>query len=871
MFNKLHGKVHNLTEKVQNQLHIRDGHEQAKAPPPVPHGTKPRPESSGPSVPPPRSNVSDNDVFAILRRRWLHQVLGDFSTLDFSDEVIKSKVQEISRNGKSLLDLYVKGPMTDRVFRNAGPLCATSMQLKNTYFRLLGMALAWATPGSDFYHNKDYLDKIIVGLDFTYDTVYHWDNPDIQRCLKSRENWWALQIGAPLNLADVCVVIYDHLDTDRRRKWGDTIVRVVGNTLIPSLKGGNRAWVSRILISTGIFMDDGEVIRKGIGTMSAEGGNAEIKKSSLFGYIQPGDGEGMYEDGSVISHHVYPYAGGYGLNMIKMIAGLLNLLNSEETPDPTYRVNDPKRDLVYESLERNFLPVVWHGIIFEHVRGRGVCLRDGPGWDAGHQLIHAAAQLSKGTNDPAMESKIASMVHLWYYSNPRDTLRVASTMSQIPILQSILNNKNVPKLSHPRGAFATPIQEHYVYHSTKDANWCFTISLSSTRIGRAECLNNQNLKSWYQGDGMTYLYTDTHKTHYGDDYWPTMDPLHVPGTTTHRIEPPVLEYRSMGYNDWSGGACWSGGGDGWGTGMAFKSNGKGARVAVVSLDHLAVDKKSVAKKSWFIFEDTVIALGAGCSGNSNPPTNLHTTIEQRNMDRPGGLLVVDDIEHREPAGWKAEMLNARWAWLENTAGYIFLDVTDPNLKEGGETPQLNKIFSRTQRCGKWKDVDGDGKPDEVCREYVDIILDHGVNPQNSAYAYAILPLASLERTREIASNPTWRILRNSVGLQAIETRYEGGKVTMITFWQPGECNGIKVDQPCQLIWGRWGNRWCLTVSDPSWKTSTVVVHIGVIGGLKTGRKSWAVEVQGNSVTFGRLGSGQAKSVFFDGEPGHDEL
>ncbi|KAF3919202.1 Chondroitinase-AC [Arthrobotrys entomopaga] len=871
MFDKLHGKVHDLTGKVHDKLHIKDGHQQTQTPPPVPQDTKPKPENSFPGVPS-RPNASENEVFAILRRRWLYQVLGDFNSLDFSDEVVKTKLAEISKNGKGLLDLYVKTPMTDRVFRNAGPLSATTVHVKNTYFRLLGMALAWATPGTDYYQNQEYLDKIIVGLDFNYKSVYHWDNPDIKKCLKSRENWWNLQIGAPMNLADICVILYDHLDIDRRRKWGETIVRIVGNTLIPSLKGGNRAWVSRVLIITGIFMDDGEVIRKGIGTMSAEGGNAEVKKGSLFGYIQPGEGEGMYEDGSVIAHHVYAYAGGYGLNMIKMIGGLLNLLNSDETPDPTYRVNDPKIDLIYESLERNFSPVVWHGIMFEHVRGRGVCLRSGPGWDAGHQLIHAAALLSNGTKDQATQSKIASMVRLWYYSNPKDALRVASTMPQIPILQSILNNQSVPQIPHPRGAFATPIQEHFVYYSTdKDASWCFTLSLSSTRVGRAECLNNQNIRSWYQGDGMTYLYTNTHKTHYGDDYWPTMDPLHVPGTTTHRIEPQMLEYRSMGYNDWSGGACWSGGGEGWGTGATFKSNGKGARVAAVSMDHLGVDKKSAGRKTWFMFEDTVIALGAGCSGSSNPPSNLHTTIEQRNMDQPGRLLVVDDIEHREPAGWMDQNPNAHWAWLENTAGYIFLDTSNPDLRASSQTPQLNKIFSRTQKCGKWKDIDGDGKLDDVCREYVDIILDHGVNPENSAYAYAMLPLASLETTREMARNQTWRIFENSVRLQALEVPFEGGNVIMATFWQPGEMNGIRVDKPCQLIWGRWGNRWCLTVSDPSWKTNTVVVHIGAIGSLKPGRKSWAVEVKGDAVTFGRLGSGQAKSVFFDGEPGHDEL
>ena len=59
-------------------------------------------------------------------------------------------------------------------------------------------------------------------------------------------------------------------------------------------------------------------------------GDEEMKKCSIFGYIQPGEGEGMYEDGSVISHWVYPYAGGYGQAMVAMAACLLNLLNCQE-------------------------------------------------------------------------------------------------------------------------------------------------------------------------------------------------------------------------------------------------------------------------------------------------------------------------------------------------------------------------------------------------------------------------------------------------------------------------------------------------------------------------------------------------------------
>ncbi|EPS41437.1 hypothetical protein H072_4666 [Dactylellina haptotyla CBS 200.50] len=886
MFNKisgLHNKVQSLTDQVQNRLQERrniqdsqkqgQGYHEPSRPPPIPHESKPEPKQPEQSVPPVPSHPGpSNEALNVIRRRWRNQLLGDFEALKHPEPAVKAKIDELSTNAGKLLELYVDGEKTDRVFKNAGPLCATNMQIKSTYFRLLTIAAAWATPGTKYYQDQEVVNKIIAGIDFACAHTYYSSNPQLQQCLKSRQNWWALQIGAPLNLADLCVLIFDHLDLDRRKRWGQNIIDIVGNTTGASWKGGNRAWISRVLIITGLFMDDGEVIRKGIAALSVYGGTPEAKKSSVFGYVKPGEGEGLYEDGSLLSHDVYPYAGGYGLVMLTSVALLLNLLNSPETPDDTYRINDPRVSLIYDAVERNFMPVVWHGIIFEHVRGREVARRDGPGWCNGHQLIHAASLLSQGSNDPRIISRMESYVCLWHDSNPADTLEKA-TIAQIPILRSIVNKRNSILARHPHGAFSTPIQEHFVYHSPDGtAQWCFTLSLSSTRIGRAETLNNENLKSWYQGDGMTYLYTVNHKTHYGDDYWPTMDPLHVPGTTNHQIEPPEFKYKSMGYNPWSGGACWSGGGQGWRDGVAYKSDGYGARAAAVSLDHLAVDRKSAAKKSWFMLENVIIAMGAGCAGSSDPASNLHTTVESRNLDQPGRVIVVNDIEYSDPPGWKKETPRVHWAWLEGTAGYIFLDSTDPDLRASGEAPQVNKIFERVKKCGAWKDITGDGKPDEICREYVNIVLDHGVNPQNSAYAYVILPLASIETTKYLAGNPTWRVFRNTVDAQAVEVRFDGGEVMMATFWKAGEVNGITVEQGCQLLWGRNGNKWCLTVSDPSWQTQRVVVHLDVVRlrGLQPREKSQGVEVHQDTVVFDGLSSGAAKSVFFEGF-GHDEL
>ncbi|KAK6514656.1 hypothetical protein TWF281_004854 [Arthrobotrys megalospora] len=845
--NKFKDKVHGLAEDVHDKLHTRDEHR-----PPPTHQQQTYPGQPPPIPPKPVTP----EAYAILRRRWMDLVVGDFNKIDTSNKVIHDHIARQSWGMNRLLETY--NPTETQVFNNCGPFCATTVHFKNTCGRLLSLAIAWATPGTAQYQNDDVLQKLIHGIDVVYEKFFVKMADDIKRCIQTRENWWNIQIGAPQNLADLGVILYDHLGEERRKRLGAKTVELAGNPFTPSLKGGNRSWVSRILVVTGIFTDNAETIRMGIRCMSADGGSENVRKNTLFGYIQPGDGEGLYKDGSLISHDVYPYAGGYGLIMLGSVARLFSLLNSPESPD-AFKIRDPNTSIIYDSVERNFLPVVWQGIIFEHVRGRGIARREGPGWDNGHVLIHAVALLSQGST-PEMATHLSSYVRLWVESNPGDIFPKAE-VPQIPIIQSILSNTSLPAAPIPRGCFSCPMQEHFAYHSPDDS-WCFTISTSSTRIGRAEALNKENLKAWYQGDGMTYLYTTTQKTHYADDYWPTMDPLHAPGVTNHQTEPPSpAAYKCVGFKDWSGGACWAGGGAG--NGVAYKSNGIGARFAAVSMDHLSFDKASAAKKSWFLFENGIIALGAGCTGTPSPPSLLHTTIESRNLDKPGRPLIINGEEYTQPPGWIKKSQWVHWAWLENTGGYIFLDAKDRNPRE--------KIFTRTSNCGAWRDINDSAKPDECCKEYVNIIINHGVNPRDSAYAYAILPLATREGTEEVQANPPWKVLANTVGIQAVEYSFERGVITLATFWAPGEINGVRVEQACQLVWGYWGDEWCLTISDPSHKTAAVAVNLEVVGmkGLKVDRMDGGVEVDGGRVVFKGLKDGATKSVFFKG--GHDEL
>jgi hyaluronate lyase len=91
---------------------------------------------------------------------------------------------------------------------------------------------------------------------------------------------------------------------------------------------------------------------------------------------------------------------------------------------------------------------------------------------------------------------------------------------------TLSNWANAPQLSP--GQFHFPAMDRVV---AIRSNFTFAISMSSSRIANYESINNGNLHGWFTGDGMTYLYLGNLETQFSGDFWPTVDPYHLPGTT----------------------------------------------------------------------------------------------------------------------------------------------------------------------------------------------------------------------------------------------------------------------------------------------------------------------------------------------------
>jgi len=106
-------------------------------------------------------------------------------------------------------------------------------------------------------------------------------------------------------------------------------------------------------------MQDDEKVRTGRNALFDLNGGG---RKSVFGHVTSDDG--FYQDGSYISHHVYPYTGGYGLTHILAISHLTSALH-----DTSYALTGSDLSVIYNSIRKTFTPFVFRGMMMGNVRG----------------------------------------------------------------------------------------------------------------------------------------------------------------------------------------------------------------------------------------------------------------------------------------------------------------------------------------------------------------------------------------------------------------------------------------------------------------------------------------------------------------------
>ncbi|CAI6087041.1 polysaccharide lyase family 8 super-sandwich domain-containing protein [Cohnella sp. JJ-181] len=689
------------------------------------------------------------DEFDTLRERWKGALTGG-TTYSLTDANIAARVNAITAEAQALWDSMYKSP-TRTTLWNGYNFGATPSVITSAYNNLLAMALAYSTRGSSLEGNTALRDDIIGGLDWMHANQYYAGVVQYQ-------NWWQWQIGTPLALNDITVLMYDDLTATQISNYMDAVDYCQPSV---AMTGANRAWEAIIVGLRGVIVKD-----------SAKIANATNGLSNIFDYVTKGDG--FYADGSFVQHSYFAYTGGYGVSLIESVSSLMYLVAGS-----SYDVTDPDKQNVYKWIYDAYEPLIYKGAMMDMVRGREI-VKD---WEEdSHRALRSIILLSE-IAPSADAAAFKSMIKYWMQSDTVNSILTYPSVRIIALATGILNNASVTPRSEP---------VQYRQYAGMDRalqlrpGYGFGISMHSSRIGNYESINSENKKGWHTGDGMTYLY-DNDLNQFRDNFWPTVDSYRLPGTTVLQNS-TVAGGRSD--KDWAGGTDMSG------------------LYGITGMELHPVGQSLTAKKSWFMFDDEIVALGSGISSTDNAA--VETIVDNRKLNGSGNnALTVNGTAKSSSLGWTENMTGVNYIHLAGSAagsdvGYYF--------------PQAAAVTGlREARTGNWKQIDGNTTTSTTpyTRNYLSLGINHGVNPAGASYSYVLLPNKTNAQVGAYAGNPNITILENSADAHAVKEN--GLHIVGVNFWNngPKTVDLITSDRKASVMTKEGASDIEVSVSDPT--------------------------------------------------------
>ncbi|MFC4137647.1 MULTISPECIES: polysaccharide lyase 8 family protein [unclassified Microbacterium] len=739
-----------------------------------------------------------------LRLRWVETLTGR-SIIAANPAAFVSVIARQDRAADALLAKV--SPTATRFFSDqdwaiGATDIAKSNAMRMNYVGILSLATSWATPGSKHEGSATVRDAALRGLAHMHEKIYNtgttwWGN------------WWSWNIGAPQPLANTMAILHEHLSADEIDAYCGAIDHFLPER-DPRLQqhptgpkpsdGANRVDICQGIIVRSIVQPDADLLHSAVTALS-----------DTWQYVT--EGNGFFRDGSFVQHSTIGYTGTYGLVLLGGLAKLFALLAGT-----SFDVTDPTRSNITGVVERSFAPLMYRGQMMDAVRGRAVSRFAERSVTDGNDLIEHTLRLAQSA-DPITAARWRGLCRQWIEGNTAANITATTSIVRLSLVTELLGSDVAP-VADPTGPRFFPAMDRLV-HRSADGSWALCVAMCSNRIAWHEGTEAENFTSVKTSQGMTYLYLRDDDDHFDDEFWPTSDLAAPPGTTVDLTPLPRNPEGEWGEqtpaNEWTGG-------------VTFEDTALAAM-------HLVAPGGTglVARKAWFTLPDGIVALGTGISTDSSG--EVRTVVEHRNLGKAARTLVVDGAEIAS----ETAVTNPRWAHLDGTGGYVFLD--DARLVAGVGT-----------REGSWRGINtGAAAGTEVVqrRSYGTLHISHGTGSAASGgYAYLVLPGADAAATQEAAAAPKAEVIRNDEVAQAIR---HSSFVTAAAFWRAGSAGDLTADRAACVIARKTPGMARISVSDPTQSASTLVVDVAGtavsrVKGADAGRVSLARHGDGVRLT-----------------------
>ncbi|MBQ8689317.1 MAG: hypothetical protein IJ515_03025 [Clostridia bacterium] len=723
-----------------------------------------------------------HEDYKLAKDMWRLRLVGSPEINDLSDEAIKKKCAWVSTKCKRALEGLNRS--ADRVILWGDKPPVESDDLWQQYIKIEDMAIAWGTYGSEYYHDESVLSDVLNCMLWMYENMYGEAEIAGTGWRNVREfNWWHWFVGAPDCLTNAMLVVEDYLTLEEKEKYLKCYKWV---TSIMYAEPRNRSGASSRLIpgtKCALLLEDPRRLER-----------AQIDCDSTMGLCEYG--AGVHKADYVNWTHSCPHNISYGV--LNLQRGLFVASILAQTP---LDFSGPKRYNQFNLIKYSFEPAMYRSQGFMMFSGRSTF---GVERSYGASVLAAALPMI-GCFGEDEDRYIKSFIKRHTYT-PELVARVKDHCSifECAKLNDLLADESIPSdnLAYEY-AHAWFTGDRAAQHMR---DYAFGIALSSGREKSYECINSANKRGWYTGDGATYLYTTYDGNQYdGKNFLLNNEAVayRYPGTTEDsrpRVARSIRsEFEWYSKNDFAGS-------------MQFYDKYITAAMDFISLNCEGPDlypddygyggsqpihkNDLVCKKAWFCLDGKIVCLGAGITSTMDSP--VHTTVEHRRIVAPesdnqyvsGELLPKESYEKR--------YTGARWVLMDGHAGYVF--------------PNNSELLVSRYICEEAEN-----------QSFFEVRILHGTNPTDAGYAYVVVPYATEEKLEACLNSPDFEIISNTKSLQAVRSR--SLDIASYIFHEAGECDGIKVDNPCIVMLGKRGDEYTLAVTDPTQKLRELSVTL----------------------------------------------
>jgi len=634
--------------------------------------------------------------------------------------------------------------------------------------RLWAWSLMYVTPNNKYYQDSSVPNAVEKGLDYVNPIVYD---------ATSWGDWYNKEILIPRQYTNLLqLLVQGNVPVDANAIDGalanldKLVVKDFASRHKDQSTGANGIWFAINLLHYAVLKKDMTLLNY---LNSHVPGIISIRTAPPTDYQDAG----IQPDYSFKQHQGAPLTGNYGVNGMGYNGGIYITVVSG-TP---YALPDSSIHAYVDWVVEGLSWAIYKGKYDPAIRGRYIST---PGQEANTGLctmaIAAGLPSDRQTEIMGRVKSIMQNSDLLVYLCTLDDL-TAILDSAVPA-QEPLGHKHYWRVDH-------------TVH--RDNDWFASLKMYSYKVPSYENYNSMNKKGWHRSSGWLYVVLD------GDEYYggngghvpPTLNWDHLPGTTVEQVSySTYIGDMEHGSKHFVGGVYT----DQFGvSAMDFKPAPE-------------LDSSLTAKKSWFFFDDEIVALGSDI--DCNPGNEVHTTINQWPLANGNEPFYVDGQSELPNEGNSGTFNDATWAHCDDI-GYYF---------PGSQTIRA----SRMEQSGRWRDLSSGhwftGDTTIRYNTFLNLWFNHGNGPSNAKYAYGVLPRKTRAETQTYAAGNPLTVLAHDNNVHAVKDN--DLNAVGAVFWSTSGGQAGKITAKKALVLA-CGSHLAGTTTDLVW-TISIVFRMG---------------------------------------------